>query len=108
MKRALQNKDGTAVDPVPFLVVSLLAFTAVYSFGPIYLTELGVPLRPALALCTATVAVTTAGAYHRYVWTARPDHRAIVPVEHRLKRLIYGMLLVIGLIALLSLPLLVT
>lgn len=103
----LQNKYGTPVDPVPFLVVALLGITVAYSYGPIYLTELGFELVPALGLSTAVAAAVTVAAYHRYVWTARPAHRTEVPVESRLRRLVYGVAIGIAVIVLLSLPLLV-
>lgn len=103
--RQPRNKHGTPVDPVPFLVVALLAFTVVYSLGPVYLMELGVPLEPALGICTTVVAAATLGAYRRYVWTARPDLRAEIPAIFRLRRLCYGVGLGVAIIALLSLPL---
>lgn len=106
MAKALpRNKHGTPIDPVPFLVVSLLGVTVAYSYGPIYLTELGASLEMALVICTAIGAGTTAAAYHRYVWTARPDLRAEIPADHRLRRLIYGVVIGIAVIVLLSLPL---
>lgn len=103
----LRNKHGTAVDPVPFLVVSLLGLTAVFSYGPLYLTELGLALESALLVCTGIATTVTGVAYHRYVWTSRPDLRREVPAEIRLKRLIYGIVIGIAVIVLLSLPLLV-
>lgn len=102
-----QNKHGTPVDPVPFLVVALLGVTVAYSYGPIYLTELGFDLVQALVISTAVAAAVTAAAYHRYVWTARPDLRAEVPVDSRIRRLVYGVVIGIAIIVLLSLPLLV-
>jgi hypothetical protein len=102
-----KNKHGTPVDPVPFLVVALLGVTVAYSYGPIYLTELGFGLVQALGISTAVAAAVTVAAYHRYVWTARPDLRPEVPVDSRIRRLVYGVLLGIAVIALLSLPLLV-
>lgn len=105
MALQLRNKHGTPVDPVPFLVIALLGITVVYSYGPIYLTELGASLGFALAVCTGIGTATTLGAYHRYVWTARPDLRAEVPVAHRLRRLVYGVVIGIAVIVLFSLPL---
>lgn len=102
----LRNKHGTPIDPVPFLVVALLGVTVAYSYGPIYLTELGMMLGQALAICTGFAAIVTGWAYHRYIWTARPDLREEVPVDYRLRRLFYGVVIVIAGIVLLSLPLL--
>jgi hypothetical protein len=103
----LRNKHGTPIDPVPFLVVALLGVTVAYSYGPIYLTELGLVLETALLVCTVIAALLTGAAFHRYVWTARPELRAEVPVEYRLRRLIYGVVLGVAIIVLLSLPLVV-
>lgn len=92
---------------MPFLVVALLGVTVAYSYGPIYLTALGFDLVQALVISTAIAAGVSITAYHRYVWTARPDMRAEVPVESRLRRLVYGVVIGIVVIVLLSLPLLV-
>lgn len=105
MSRTFRNRHGSPVDPVPFLVISLLGVTVAYSYGPIYLTELGLSLGSALAVCTVVVAATTLGAYHRYIWTFRPDLRSEVPAAYRLRRLIYGVVIGFAVIALLSLPL---
>lgn len=94
------------MDPVPFLVVSLLGFTVAFSYGPIYLMALGLSLRPALAACSVAVAGIVAASHYRYVWTARPDLREEVPVDARLKRLFYAVFLVIGALVLLAIPLL--
>lgn len=102
-----RNKHGTPVDPVPFLVVALLGVTVAYSYGPIYLTELGFDLVQSLAISTGVAGGVTAVSYHRYVWTARPDLRAEVPVDSRIRRLVYGVLILIAVIVLLSLPLLI-
>lgn len=103
----LQNKHGTPVDPVPFVVVVLLAVLVCYSYGPIYLMEFGLGLGDALLACGAVVAGTVGVAHHRLVWTARPDLRSEIPPGLRLRRFFYAMLVGIGLIALLALPLVV-
>lgn len=102
-----RNKRGTPVDPVPFVVVALLGVTTAYSYGPIYLTELGVDLVTAIGISTVVAAAVAGAAYHRYIWTARPDLRDEVPVDARLRRLVYGVAILIAVIVLLSLPLLV-
>lgn len=103
----LRNKHGTPIDPVPFLVVALIGVTVTYSYGPLYLMELGLVLETALVVCTVFAAMVTGVAFHRYVWTARPELRAEVPVEYRLRRLIYGVAIGIAIIVLLSLPIVV-
>ncbi|WP_132059251.1 hypothetical protein [Halorussus amylolyticus] len=100
-----ENSLGESVDPVPFLVVASGGFLGCYSFGPPYLLEFGVALSSALAVTTAAFVLTTAVAYHRFVWTARPDLRCEIPADVRLRRLMLGGLAVVGVFALLLLPL---
>lgn len=102
----LQNSEGTPVDPVPFLVVSITCLAAVLSFGPAYLLAVGLDL-PAAAVGTAlTFVATTTLSYHRFVWAARPDRRATIPGPVRLQRVYYAVFTAIALIGLLALPLL--
>lgn len=104
----LRNRWGTDVDPVPFFVVAATAFAVCYSFGPIYLLTFDVAVRPALAISTAVYGVVVAGAYYRFVWTYRPEFREEIPVGERFRRLVLGMLVGVGILALLALPLLGT
>lgn len=103
----VHNRHGTPVDPVPFLVVSLLGFTVSYSYGPGYLLSFGFGIAEALVVSTAVFLAITAASYHRYVWTARPDLRDEFPPDVRFRRLYYAVLIGLGLLALLALPLLV-
>jgi len=100
------NNAGTAVDPVPFLVVGGLGFLVCYSCGPIYLLSYGLGLPGALALTTAVWVATTAVAYHRFVWTARPEIRSEIPPTLRLRRIGLGVLTVFAVLLLLTVPLL--
>lgn len=102
----LQNRFGTPVDPVPFLVVSVLGFAVSFSVGPIYAMEFGASLSTALVVAALTTAAVAAVAYHRYIWTERPELRGEVPAEQRFQRLIYGMLAGFLCVALLALPIL--
>ena len=101
-----QNKYGTPIDPVPFLVVLFLGFTICFSYGPPYLTTLGFTLRQALGISGCVVIGIGAVAYHRYIWTARPDLRGEVPAGTRLQRLFYAVIAGVALLGLLALPLL--
>lgn len=101
-----ENRLGTPVDPVPFLVVAGLGFAGCYSFGPAYFIAFGVELPAALGLSTVAFVGATAVAYHRFVWTARPDLRGEVPPDLRLRRLLLAGLAVLGVFTLLTLPLL--
>ncbi|WP_135821644.1 hypothetical protein [Halostella litorea] len=103
----LRNRQGRAVDPVPFLVVTLLGFLIVYSFGPPYLGALGLAIDHGVALSTGVFLAIAAAAYHRLVWSYRPDRRRAVPGGVRFGTLYYGILVLGALCVLLSLPLLV-
>lgn len=103
----LQNRQRRKVDAVPFVVVALLAGAATFSLGPGYLLTLGLSLQRALAVCAGATVLTTAAAYHRLVWTVRPEFRNEIPVELRLRRLLYAGLVGVCLVPLFALPLLV-
>ena len=102
----LRNDKGTAVDPVPFFVVAASAFLVCFSFGPIYLGALGVPLQESLVVSAAVCLLTTALAYHRLVRRARPEIRSELPPETRLRQIFYVTLLLTLVTILLALPLL--
>ncbi len=101
-----RNKHGTPIDPVPFLVVVLLGFTICFSYGPPYLTTLGFSITESLVISGGVVVGIGGIAYHRYVWTARPDLRAEIPAATRIQRLFYAVIAGVALLALLALPLL--
>lgn len=103
----LQNRWGTRIDPVPFLVVALTGFATCYSFGPVYLLTFGVSVSGALAMSTIAFGLVASGAYYRLVWTYRPSSRIEVPVGVRFRRLLLAMLAALGLLVLFALPLLV-
>ncbi|WP_123537727.1 hypothetical protein [Halosimplex salinum] len=103
----LHNREGTAVDPVPWFVVTAVAFATMYSFGPMYFAALGVALPYGVALSTVAFLAAAGAAFYRLVWTFRPAHRAEVPVGDRFERLVLATLVCVGVVALLALPLLV-
>jgi len=100
------NRTGTPVDPVPFIVVAGLSFLLCYSYGPLYLMELGAELSGALGYSTMTFLALVGLAYYRFVWTARPDLRGEVPAHFRIHRLVLGGVAVVGVLVLLLLPVL--
>jgi len=101
----LHNADGRAVDPVPFLVVSLSVCLVVLSYGPIYFRTWGFPLDTAV-LASGGLSLAGVGCcYYRYVWTYRPDEVAEVPVASRVARLGYGTLIFALVLFALALPL---
>ena len=102
-----RNRRGAAVDPVPFLVVAATGFLLTLSVGPIYGVSFGLPLELAVAASAACWLCGTAAAYHRLVWTARPDHREHVPASGRLERIGLAALAAVLVLLLLSLPLFV-
>ena len=101
-----RNREGTAVDPVPFLVVSGLSLVGSLSFVPVYCLTLGLPMSVSVGAGVAVFLGLSAVAYHRMVWTASPGLRGEVPPEMRLQRLVYGALVVVGVLLLLTLLLL--
>lgn len=103
----LTNRHGTPVDPVPFLVVSVLAFLVSFSFGPGYCMALGLSLSRGLAVSALAFCVVTGLCYYRLVWTARPELYGEIPTDQRLRRLLYAIIVVALVLTLLSLPLLV-
>jgi len=101
----LRNRDGSPVDPVPFLVLAAMAFAVAYSFGPIYFDALGVDLVPALALSTAAFLGLTALAFHRLVWAFDPLAREEVPPGVRFRRLLLAAVVAALALVALALPL---
>lgn len=99
-----RNRDGAAVDPVPFLVVSATAFMVCLSVGPVYGISFGLPLELAVAASAAWWLCGVAAAYHRLVWTTRPDLAAHAPAGARLERIGVAAVAFALLFLLLSLP----
>ncbi|RLM62761.1 hypothetical protein [Halorubrum sp. Atlit-26R] len=101
-----RNRRGDPIDPVPFLVTTGLAFTVVFSFGPIYGLAYGLSLRSALALSGAAFAGATALAHRQLVRSAPALDAGPLPPGPRVERLFYGAVaLGVALVAL-TLPLL--
>lgn len=97
----LRNSDGSPVDPVPFLVVALLAAMLLIGWGPLYLMAHGIGQPLALGT-SATLTVGTCGVlYYRFIWNYNPAIREEVPAATRYLRLLYG--IVIGVLLLLAL-----
>lgn len=100
----LRNREGTAIDPVPYLVVASLAFLLSFSFGPVYCLSLGLSLPVSLVVSSLVFLVLATVAYHQMVWCARPDLQGEVPAADRLRRLFYLVLVVTLLLVVLSSP----
>ena len=103
----LRNRDGVPVDPVPWFVVTAVAFAVAYSFGPGYFAAFGVPIDYGLVLSTGLFAVATVVTYYRFVWTVSPNRREEVPVGDRFERLVLATVACLGVVVLLALPLVV-
>lgn len=101
----LTNARGRPVDPVPFLVVAALSFLVSFSYGPIYCLELGLSPPAGLGVSAAVFTTTSALAYHRLVWTSRPELRREIAAEDRLRGIVYAALVCVALLGLLALPL---
>ena len=101
----LTNRDGTPIDPVPFLVVALLAAMVLIAWGPLYLLAHGLALVPSVAISVSIAIAACLVLYYRFVWTANPLIREEVPAATRYLRFLYGIaagvVLLLGLTALL-------
>lgn len=100
----LSNRDGSPIDPVPFVVVALLSGLILVSWGPLYLKEHGVAEGAAVGVSVALSVVAAGVSYHRYVWAANPRVREEIPAAERYRRLLYGIAIsVVVLLALVGL-----
>jgi hypothetical protein len=104
--RVFRNREGTRVDPVPFLVATGLSFAGSLSFVPVYCLSLGFRIHVAVGAGVVVFLGLAAAAYHRMVWHARPELRAEIPPEKRLLDLFYLALVVTAVLAGLTLLLL--
>lgn len=100
-----RNREGAPVDAVPFVVTAGSAFLLLYSFVPLYLHALGIQLAGALAITSLLFGLATMVAYTRQIHRVNPERRRLVPAEVRFRRLVYLMLLAVGVVVLLALPL---
>ncbi|MWG34469.1 hypothetical protein [Halomarina oriensis] len=100
----VRNREGEAVDPVPFFVVAGMAALGCYSFVPPYCLGLGLSVAVGLALATVVFVLVCVLSYYRLVWTVRPEVRREVPASDRLRTLFYVALVVVGVCLLASLP----
>lgn len=101
----LRNRDGTPIDPVPFVVVVGLAFMLALSLGPLYGLAYGLPIWVGVVVSAVVFLVVAVGAYHRLVWTTSPETREVA-IELRAERLFYLALILAVVIVALTLPLL--
>lgn len=99
-----RNRDGEVVDPVPFVVTTGLGFMLLLSFGPIYGLALGASVTGSITVSATLSVVVAAVAYHRYVWTARPELRGHVSGAVRAEGLFYLMVGLAVLVVGLSIP----
>lgn len=101
----LTNREGTPIDPVPFLVVALLAAMLLVGWGPLYLRAHGFGLTVSVAVSVVLTVLAWLVLYYRFVWTANPLIRQEVPAATRYLRLLYGIaagvIILLGLTALL-------
>lgn len=88
----LSNREGTSVDPVPFVVVTGLAFLLCLAFGPIYLNAVfGLGFAAGVGWSVSVFTVLLWCAWYRFVWTRRPEIREEVPAGRRIQGIYYGM-----------------
>lgn len=103
----IPNRNGTAVDPVPFVVVFGVAALLLLSFGPLYAQALGAPLSTAIIASVALTAVAAVIAFYRHIWTARPAVDRALTVGLRAERL-FRLMVIFGVVVVgLAIPLVV-
>lgn len=89
-----RNRDGHAVDPVPFLVVTGFALLGSFTFVPVYVLTLGLSVELSVGAGVVVFGALTAVAYHQMVWSSSPELQGEIPAETRLLRLFYAALVV--------------
>lgn len=102
-----RNTEGQSVDPVPFLIISILGATVNFTFGPPYLMTIGISFQTSLGICLLLTGLVVMGAYYRYVYTATPQQSQPGLADTRIERLYYAILIGLLVIVLLALPLLI-
>ena len=101
------NREGVAVDPVPFIVIAGLTVLLVLSFGPLYGQALAMRLSSALAGSVGLSVIGIAITYHRQIWTVRPEIESELPAGLRAERLFHLMVVLTVVIVALATALLV-
>ncbi len=97
------GRDGEPVDPVPFLVVAATGLLMAVSFMPVYVLALGGSQAVGVGAALLAAGAFTALAY-RWMVTGRSEQaRREVPPAERLRTIVYGVLVVVALLAGLSL-----
>ena len=95
-----RNDRGSPIDPTPFFVVASLAFLVCYSYFPVTLLEMGLSLSVSLVVVSFGFVAGSVLAYYWLVWTARPELRGEIPLALRIRRMLYGALGVVAVMAL--------
>ncbi|WP_338730138.1 hypothetical protein [Haladaptatus sp. DJG-WS-42] len=101
---ALRTRRNQPIDPVPFLVVLCTAFLLIFSAGPVYALSLGASVYAAVGASILVFLGCGAVIYYQMVWVARPELAGEVPAQVVLERHFYGVIAVLLVMVLLSLP----
>lgn len=100
----LRNREGTEVDPIPFLVTGSIAFLLLFAFAPGYLLSLGLTVERALVVTSVAFGATLLAAYHQLVYDVNPIRREEIPGPVRFRRLVYVVLVATAAMLLLLIP----
>jgi hypothetical protein len=100
----VRNRDGDAVDAVPFLVLAGILGMLTLSVGPLYGLAYGVPVGRGVGISVAATAVLWAASFHQLVWSAPPEW-VTVPADVRFQQLFYFAIAFGAVLVGLSLPL---
>lgn len=100
----LRNRDGTEVDPIPFLVTASVAFLLLFAFAPGYLLSLGLTVQNALVVTSVAFGATLLAVYHQLVYDVNPTRLEEIPGPVRFRRLVYIVLVATATMLLLLIP----
>lgn len=104
MVPSLRNEDGDAVDPVPWLVVTGIAFLLCYAYLPLVMLEFSFGMDVIMLVATVLFVAAAVVAFREQILRARPDLAGEVPADVRIRRLVLAM--VIGAVVFLGLQVL--
>lgn len=103
----LRNREGTEIDPIPFLVTGSVAFLLLFAFAPGCLLSLGMAIENALGLTSVAFSATLVAAYHQLVYDVNPTRMEEIPGPVRFRRLVYVVLIATAVMVLLLIPVMV-
>lgn len=93
MVPSIRNENGDAVDPVPWLVVTGIAFLLCYAYLPLVMLEFSFGLDVIMLVVTVLFVGTALVSFREQILRARPDMAGEVPSDVRIRRLVLAMII---------------